>query len=216
MYDMRDKSGMRKFAQRLIKIIVGVVLFFVLSFIGRRIYHYIIIDTDLIMPGSPDYKISYYKGYERYDGVDFEVCHTLTEEEQEKLLTAFNISVPENEKDIHIYRFGRITYYSTKKYEKPTTIDSYKYFIEIDGVNDYFAFYDANPSDSQKLGRSVNEINDCNSQMKPMKRSTRYYLTYSEVVYLGAGKPYNEEEKAVFEIFDPLFQEMWEKRYGNQ
>ena len=84
MYDMRDKSGMRKFAQRLIKIIVGVVLFFVLAFIAREIYRYIIIDTDLIMPGSPDYKISYYQGYERYKDIDFKVCHTLTEEEQEK------------------------------------------------------------------------------------------------------------------------------------
>lgn len=207
MYDMRDKSGMRKFAQRLIKIIVGVMLFFILAFIAREIYHYIIIDTDLIMPGSPDKKLSYYESYGKNGSCIVEFCYSINKEDQEKLLSAFNISVPENEEEAYIYRFGLITYYD----EHTGKPDEYKYFIEIDGVKDYFAFYDANPSDDRKFGRSVNEILDCNSQMKPMKRSTRYYLTYSEIVYLRAGKPYNEEEKAVFEIFDPLFQEIRKK-----
>lgn len=210
MYDMRDKSEMRKFAQRLIKIIVGVVLFLVLAFVARKIYHYIIIDTDLIMPGSPDYKISYYEGYERYNDIDFKVCHTLTEEEQEKLLTAFDVNVPENENDISIYRFGFITYYD----EHTGKPDEYKYFIEIDGVKDYFAFYDKNPSENGKLGRSVNELYDCNSQLKPMKRSTRYYLTYDEIVWMDGSKPEDDKGKEVLEKFDPLFQEMWEKRYS--
>lgn len=181
LYDMRDKNAIRKFARIILKIIAGAILVLVLSYVIVRIDYFIRIDTDLIMPGSPDYKISYYEGYERYDGIDLEICHTLTKEEQEKLLTAFDINVPENEKDIRIYRFGRITYYSSKK----TTINKYKYFIEIDGVKDYFAFYEANtyPDDEPHLfGRSVNEMNDCNSQYKPMKRSTRYYLTYAESV----------------------------------
>ena len=217
LYDMRDKNAIRKFARLILKIIAGVILFFILSYIIVRIDYFIRIDTDLIMPGSPDYKISYYEGYERYDGIDLEICHTLTKEEQERLLTTFDINVPENEKDINVYRFGRIAYYGTYKYEKSTTINKYKYFIEIDGVKDYFAFYDANPCPDDEphlFGRSVNEMNDCNSQYKPMKRSTRYYLTYAESVWIEYGKPVTDKEKEIYEKFDPIFKEMQEKRYG--
>jgi hypothetical protein len=102
LYDMRDKNAIRKFARLILKIIAGVILFFILSYVIVRIDYFIRIDTDLIMPGSPDYKISYYKEYERYKSVDFEICHTLTKEEEERLLTAFDINVPET-KRISVY-----------------------------------------------------------------------------------------------------------------
>ena len=54
LYDMRDKNAIRKFARLILKIIAGAILVLVLSYVIVRIDYFIRIDTDLIMPGSPD------------------------------------------------------------------------------------------------------------------------------------------------------------------
>jgi hypothetical protein len=47
-----------------------------------------------------------------------------------------------------------------------------------------------------------------------MKRSTRYYLTYAESVWIEYGKPVTDKGKEIYEKFDPILKEMQEKRYG--
>jgi len=90
----------------------------------------------------------------------------LTAEEQNMILSAFNVVIPENETDAYISAFCRR--------------EEHLYFIEFDLVNDNQNFFDANKDRTGGIGKqglSVNEI---------LNEKSGYYLTYAEYVFPSA------------------------------
>lgn len=183
------------------------IIFFVISIgvIGSLFTFYKALKASSLKEETFDDKLSYYANNE----VDY--CYSLTEEEQNELLEAFNVVFPENEKEAFIYSFGVASLYS----DSDRKLERYEYFIEIDGVGDYFTFYDSNShrvEDNGLLGRSKNENRHMDKNYEPTKKGERYLLTYDESVWLRNGSPYNDEENAVFQKFDSLFRKMKENR----
>ncbi len=183
------------------------IIFLVISIgvIGSLFTFYKALKASSLKEETFDDKLSYYAN----NKVD--CCYSLTEEEQNELLEAFNVIIPENEKEAFIYSFGVASFYSDSNGKSK----QYEYYIEIDGVNDYFAFYERNShrvGDNGLLGRSKNENCHMNGNYEPTKEGEKYLLTYDEPVWLRNGSPYNDEENAVFQKFDSLFRKMKESR----
>ena len=185
------------------KIIMFLVI--LIGVFGSLFTFYNALKVSFLKEETFDGKLSYYSNSKK------DCCYSLTEEEQNELLEAFNVIIPENERDAFIYSFGVASFYSDAN-ARP---EQYEYFIEIDGVDDYFAFYEENShrvGDNGLLGRSKNENRHMDENFKPTKKGEKYLLTYDEPVWLRNGSPYNDEENAVFQKFDSLFRKMKENR----
>lgn len=83
---------------------------------------------------------------EHYFGDTAQYIEKLSEEEQETLLTFFDVVIPPEENEAYVVSFGQKDYNGNYR----------AYFIEIDGVKDTEAFYAANahrePSVNQTTG----------------------------------------------------------------
>lgn len=74
--------------------------------------------------------------YEHYFGDKSQYIENITPEEQDKLLSAFHIVIPDEEKKAYIKYFGKMTF--SENYNI--------YFVEFDGVESFDAFYSVNPN----------------------------------------------------------------------
>ena len=116
-----------------------------------------------------------------------------TEEQENRLLEAFNVVIPESEEEAYVYSF----YYSQDS-------DYLIYILEIDGVKDYDAFFQANSGrvkENGLSGKSMNEILD------PYPSMTAYYVTYEEFFYSETSLQ-TDEEKEMLSVLSALYDEL--------
>ena len=92
---------------------------------------------------------------------DEEIISEFTPEEEQKVLDAFDVKIPANETG------ARLSSFMHKRMNEKVS----SYVIEIDGVEDYDAFFRANSGRS--LGQSVNEADTRQNKKK-------YFITYNE------------------------------------
>lgn len=120
-----------------------------------------------------------------------------TEEQEKKILEAFNVVIPENEEEAYVYSF----YFS--KYE-----DYLNYILEIDGVKDYDAFFKANAGRVKENGLDGKSENELMKYYHPM---TEYYISYLEVFYAD---PYaqTDEDKEMNDTLKSLYNEIKESK----
>ena len=81
-----------------------------------------------------DYVVN--KEPEHYFGDKAQYIENITATEQEELLSAFNLVIPDEEKKAYIRYFGKMTF--SENY----TV----YFVEFDGTESFDAFYSVNPN----------------------------------------------------------------------
>ena len=116
-----------------------------------------------------------------------------TPDEANDILNAFDIIIPEDEKNARLVSFIR-----GDRYDKITS-----YIIEIDGINDYNAFFTANSD--RELGRSVNETDTRNTD-------TKYYITYHErIVNESKSRDSSKNTEAINNIAE-LFERLYSKQ----
>lgn len=118
------------------------------------------------------------------------------EEQENIILEAFNVVIPENEEEAYVYSF----YFSEDD-------DHIKYILEIDGVKDYDAFFQANTGrikENGLLGKSWNEIG------KTYLPMTAYYITYYESFYAKTNLQ-GDEEKEMLSVLSSLYDELKEE-----
>ncbi len=128
-----------------------------------------------------------------------ERIYNLSEDEQKQVLEAFDVKIPENETNAYVYSFGKKIIGGNRKDDVP----SHVYFMEIDKVNGYSAFYSHNFSRGEGNGflpESDNELFISNKQNE--------YLTYS---FWHSIDTENKEDKLIFntltDLFDKISQE---------
>lgn len=117
-----------------------------------------------------------------------ECVNIFSEEESEELLQIFNITIPDNENNAYIHSLARVEGDS-----------SVTYFLNIDGVADYEAFFAANadvPDGSEVLTLSVNQIYGYTE--------ADYYITYSQF-FSNSMVEHSDEIKPIFEALNELY-----------
>ncbi|MCH5203175.1 MAG: hypothetical protein J1F03_00425 [Oscillospiraceae bacterium] len=117
-------------------------------------------------------------------------------EQKNRILEAFNVVIPENEEEAYVYSF----YFSEEN-------DYLKFILEIDGVKDYDAFFQANSGrvkENGLLGKSMNEVLD------PYPSMTAYYITYEEFFYSEAKLQTDEDKEMIFAL-SALYNELKEE-----
>ena len=114
-----------------------------------------------------------------------EIISDFTAEEQTDILDAFDVIIPEDEKNAHMASFMR----------KNISDKAASYVIEIEGVKDYDAFFAAN-SDCT-LGKSVNETD---SRINTKKTKNKYYITYNMLITDNSKTQNNKISEAYIKI----------------
>lgn len=111
-------------------------------------------------------------------------------EESQELLDIFNITIPDNENNAYIHSLARVEGDS-----------SVTYFLNIDGVADYVAFFAANSDiadQSEALTLSVNQIYGYTG--------SDYYITYS-LFFSNSMVEHSDEIRPIFEALNDLYYE---------
>ncbi len=121
----------------------------------------------------------------QFNGTE-EIISEFTADEEENILKAFDVIIPENEGKAHLLSFMR----------KSMNDKAASYVIEIDGVKDYDAFYSANSE--RDLGKSVNETDNLKRKAK-----YKYYITYNELITSKNNKK-SENYDQIVELFNSL------------
>ncbi len=109
-------------------------------------------------------------------------------EESKELLQIFNITIPDNENNAYIHSLARVE-----------GDNSVTFFLNIDGVADYGAFFAANSDIADKsvaLTLSVNQIFGCTE--------SDYYVTYS-LFFSNSMVEHSDEIRPIFEELNDLY-----------
>ena len=120
-----------------------------------------------------------------------------SEEQEKRILEAFNVVIPENEKEAYVYSF----YFSEDN-------DHMNFTLEIDGVKDYDAFFQANSGRVKENGLSGKSSNEIFKRYSPIES---YYVTYDESFYSEA-KLQSDEEKEMISVLSALYNELKKKK----
>ena len=115
------------------------------------------------------------------------------EEQENRILEAFNVVIPKNDEDAYVYSF-----YFTKENKRM------KFILEIDGVKDYDAFFQANTGrikENGLLGKSWNEIGNTYLPMEA------YYVTYYES-FSYENNFLSDEDKEMMSALSALYDEL--------
>ena len=120
-----------------------------------------------------------------------------TEEQEKRILEAFKVVIPENEDDAYVYSF----YFSDDD-------DHLNFTLEIDGVKDYDAFFQANSGRVKENGLSGKSSNEIFKRYLPIES---YYVTYDESFYSEA-KLQSDEEKKMISVLSTLYNELKEEK----
>lgn len=124
-----------------------------------------------------------------------------TDDEEKSILEAFNVVIPENE-NAYVYS---LCFYEENDY--PTQSDGYINFIlEIGGVEDYEAFFEANTSRIKENGLAGISYNELFEEYPP-----KYYITYWEM-FSSNPKWRPEEDKEMASALETLWEELSEAR----
>lgn len=124
---------------------------------------------------------------------DERILSGFTQEDEQKILSAYDLHIPESESDAHI-----VSFIKGSRNEKITS-----YIIEIDGVKDEEGFYSANSHRS--LEKAVNELDT-------RENGKKYYITYHERVTEGSKSGNNNDAiEKIVSIYDEL-----SEKYGGQ
>ncbi|MCH5195752.1 MAG: hypothetical protein J1F28_03505 [Oscillospiraceae bacterium] len=119
------------------------------------------------------------------------------EEQENRILEAFNVVIPENEEEAYVYSF----YFSEDD-------DHLNFTLEIDGVKDYNAFFQANSGRIKENGLSGKSSNEIFKRYLPMES---YYVTYDESFY-SKTKLQSDEDKEMISILSTLYDELKEEK----
>ena len=119
------------------------------------------------------------------------------EEQENRILEAFNVVIPENEGEAYVYSF----YFSEDN-------DHLNFTLEIDGVKDYNAFFQANSGRIKENGLSGKSSNEIFKRYLPMET---YYVTYDESFY-SKTKLQSDEDKEMLSVLSALYDELKEEK----
>lgn len=116
-----------------------------------------------------------------------DIISEFTQEEQNDILEAFDVVIPESESGARLASFMRNNRYG----------DLTGYVIEIDGVKDYGGFFSANSG--RNMGASLNETDP-----RENKSPEYYYITYNEGPASHIKVPDDVHER-IAELFDEMY-----------
>lgn len=119
------------------------------------------------------------------------VFSDFTEDEEKRLLEAFNVCIPENEENACVLNFC--------KYERNGSSEQSEgylvFMIEIDGVEDYKAFFEENSSRVWEKGFYSGSLNENFGYYSP-----KYFITYYEKFSLNPQELSEEEKESIAEL----------------
>lgn len=121
------------------------------------------------------------------------IISEFTPDEVNDILSAFDIVISANEENAKLVSFIR-----GDRYDKIAS-----YIIEIDGINDYNAFFAANSD--RGLGRSVNEADTRNT-------GTKYYITYHERIVNGQKSRDRSKNAEAYNHIVALFEKLYSEQ----
>lgn len=113
-----------------------------------------------------------------------------TKEEENSILNAFNVVIPEEEDKAYVYSF----YFAEKK-SNNSEYGDLTFVLEIDGVVDYKAFFEANTARIGENGIYGTSLNELLEYYPP-----EYYITYLEHFYSNPAAQSEEHKEMISEL----------------
>ena len=114
-----------------------------------------------------------------------------TEDEEKRLLEAFNVCIPENEENARVLNFCKCERNSYSEQSEGYLV----FIIEIDGVEDYKAFFEENSSRVGEKGFYSGSLNENFGYYPP-----KYFITYYERFSLNPQELSEKEKESIAEL----------------